>query len=175
MKNKNIGSKKRYRILYVCLGNICRSPAAQGITERIIAERRLEDIEADSAGILGYHAGELPDRRMRIHARRRGLELTHHSRKVTVDDFDRFDLIVAMDDSNYDDLRELAPSPETAAKVVRISNFFRQFTAWDHVPDPYYGGDQGFENVLDLLDDACTAIVDHAAARVDSSDKQLTK
>lgn len=157
--------KRRYKILFVCLGNICRSPAAQGIMERIIAERRMEDaLSVDSAGISSYHRGDLPDQRMRVHARRRGLELTHRSRPVTPSDFEEFDMIVAMDDSNYDQLRTMADSPEETDKVVKIASFFRQFTTWDCIPDPYYGGSEGFENVLDLLDDACNAIADKIAA-----------
>lgn len=158
--------EKKYRILFVCLGNICRSPAAQGVMERIVDERGLSDfVEIDSAGLSGYHSGELPDQRMRVHARRRGLELTHRSRRIVPDDFERFDLIVAMDDSNLAHLREMANSPEEERKVVRISGFFRQYKAMDHIPDPYYGGSEGFETVLDLLEDACHAIADNLATQ----------
>ena len=142
-------------------GNICRSPAGQGVMERIVDERGLNDrIFIDSAGISSYHSGDLPDQRMRVHATRRGLNLTHRSRQVCSDDFERFDLILAMDDSNYDHLRRLANSPEEMDKVKRIASFFRQYRHWDCIPDPYYGGSEGFENVLDLLDDACQNIAD---------------
>lgn len=152
---------KKYNILFVCLGNICRSPAGQGVMERIVDERGLNDrIFIDSAGISSYHSGDLPDQRMRVHATRRGLNLTHRSRQVCSDDFERFDLILAMDDSNYDHLRRLANSPEEMDKVKRIASFFRQYRHWDCIPDPYYGGSEGFENVLDLLDDACQNIAD---------------
>lgn len=152
---------KKYKILFVCLGNICRSPAGQGIMEKIVEERGLQDrIEVDSAGMSSYHSGDLPDQRMRVHAVRRGLQLTHRSRQVRTDDFERFDLILAMDDSNYDHLRSLANSPEEMDKVKRIASFFRQYRHFDCIPDPYYGGAEGFENVLDLLDDACQNIAD---------------
>ncbi len=152
---------RRYKILFVCLGNICRSPAAQGIMEKILEERGMTDaVEVDSAGISGYHSGDLPDTRMRVHAQRRGLDLTHRSRRATSDDLRRFDLIVGMDDSNVDDLKELADSVEDAAKVVQMSQFFRQHRRFYCVPDPYYGGAEGFENVLDLLEDACQCIAD---------------
>ena len=99
------------RILFVCLGNICRSPAAQGVMQRLVDEAGLTDCYVlDSAGTYAGHAGELPDKRMRIHAARRGYELTHRSRPVRSSDFDDFDIVVAMDDSNYDNLRRLAPT-----------------------------------------------------------------
>ena len=152
---------KKYKVLFVCLGNICRSPAGQGVLQSIVDERGLTDrVEIDSAGMSSYHRGDLPDQRMRVHARRRGLELTHRSRPVEHADFERFDLILAMDDSNYDHLRELADSVEEMEKVHRIADYFRQYRACDCIPDPYYGGSEGFENVLDLLDDACQNIAD---------------
>lgn len=151
---------EKYKILFVCLGNICRSPAAEGIMRRLVEERGLaERVEIDSAGLSGYHAGDLPDRRMRVHARRRGLELTHRSRPVSSSDFERFDMIAAMDDSNYDCLRDMAGTLKEEAKVVRIASFFRHYTTHDCVPDPYYGGAEGFENVLNLLEDACEGII----------------
>ena len=129
--------------------------------ESIVNERGISHlVDIDSAGISGYHAGDLPDQRMRVHARRRGLELIHRSRQVRPADFERFDLIFAMDDSNYDHLRDMANSPEEMDKVVRIASFFRQHSAMDCIPDPYYGGSEGFENVLDLLEDACHHIAD---------------
>lgn len=160
--------KSKYKILFVCLGNICRSPAAQGIMENIIAERGLEDlIEVDSAGISGYHEGDLPDSRMRVHASRRGLTLTHRSRPVRHADFEKFDLILGMDAGNIDNLREMADSLEEEAKVQPIARYFRAYRSHDCIPDPYYGGAQGFENVLDLLDDACRCIADKIEAGED--------
>lgn len=150
----------KVRILFVCLGNICRSPAAQGVMERLIEENGIAGrFVIDSAGLYGGHAGDLPDPRMRVHARRRGLDLTHRSRQVRESDFDNFDIIVAMDDSNYDRLRALAPTPEDQEKVVKMADFFILHPWADCVPDPYYDGDQGFENALDLIEDGCQGLL----------------
>ena len=154
--------EKKYKILFVCLGNICRSPAAEGVMLRLIEERNLVGrIEVDSAGTYGGHAGSLPDRRMRVHARSRGYELTHRSRRVTGDDFERFDLIVGMDGSNVHTLREMAATIDEARKIVPMGRFIRRYPHYDHVPDPYYEGSEGFEHVLDLLEDSCAALLDH--------------
>lgn len=159
-----VGSSKsstdKVRILFVCLGNICRSPAAQGVMERLVAEKGIADrFEIDSAGLYGGHAGDLPDPRMRVHARRRGLELTHRSRQVRESDFDSFDIIVAMDNSNYDRLRAMAPTLEDKRKVVKMADYFTLHPWADCVPDPYYDGDQGFENALDLIEDGCEGLL----------------
>lgn len=158
---ENASKDNKYGILFVCLGNICRSPAAQAAMQQIADERGISDkLTIDSAGISGYHSGDLPDRRMRDHARRRGLQLTHRSRQVRPDDFEQFDLIVAMDDSNYDHLRQMANSVEEMDKVAKAASFFRNHPHYDCIPDPYYGGEEGFESVLDLLHDACNTIAD---------------
>ena len=145
-----------HKVLFVCLGNICRSPAADGIMHAIVeskGESPLWDI--DSAGTGRYHIGDLPDRRMRLHARQRGYELTHRARQVTEADFDRYDLIIGMDGANVADLRRLAPTPEAQAKVHAMAEYFSPRALYDYVPDPYYEGAEGFELVLDLLEDAC--------------------
>ena len=140
------------RVLFVCLGNICRSPAAEGVMLANIAEHGDASFwEIDSAGTGNYHIGDLPDHRMRIHARRRGLELTHRCRQVQPDDFERFDAIIGMDASNLRNLRAVAPSPEAEEKIIGMAEFFDHATRYDHVPDPYYEGAEGFELVLDLL------------------------
>lgn len=147
---------KPVRVLFVCLGNICRSPAAEGVFLEILLENgAMGRYVVDSAGTGGYHVGQLPDERMRIHARRRGLELTHRCRKVSVEDFDDFDLIIGMDASNLTNLRRLAPSVEAARKIHGMAEFFSGGARYDHVPDPYYEGAEGFELVLDLLQDGC--------------------
>lgn len=147
------------KILFVCLGNICRSPSAEEIMRHMLNRESLDkSVIVDSAGIHGYHQGELPDSRMRMHASRRGYRLTHRSRPVRTEDFYDFDLIIGMDDSNIDALHQLAPSPEEAAKIHRMSEYAVRKT-FDHVPDPYYGGASGFENVLDILEDACEGIL----------------
>lgn len=156
-KRKDKGEK--VRILFVCLGNICRSPAAQGVMERLVEERGVADrFVIDSAGLYGGHAGQLPDSRMRAHARRRGLNLTHRSRPVKISDFDDFDIIVGMDDSNYHRLRAMAPTVEDESKVVRMADFFTQHPWADCVPDPYYEGAEGFEKALDLIEDGCLSL-----------------
>lgn len=149
------------RILFVCLGNICRSPTAEAVARAEAITRGCEDdFEFDSAGLYAGHAGELPDSRMRAHARRRGYELAHRSRPVSESDFFDFDLILAMDDSNFDALRHMAPTLETQQKVARMIDFAHNRRFLDAVPDPYYGGADGFELVLDLLEDACGNLVD---------------
>ncbi|MCM1490041.1 MAG: low molecular weight phosphotyrosine protein phosphatase [Muribaculum sp.] len=154
------GIKDKTKILFVCLGNICRSPAAQGVMERLVEERGVADkFEIDSAGLYGGHVGDLPDSRMRVHARRRGLELTHRSRQVRESDFDIFDLIVAMDDSNYDRLRHMAPTPDDETKVVKMADYFTLHPWADCVPDPYYEGAEGFEKALDLIEDGCNTLL----------------
>ena len=143
------------KILFVCLGNICRSSSAEEIMRTFVKREGLEhQIEVDSAGILSYHEGELPDSRMRMHAYHRGYELTHLSRPVCTEDFFEFDLIIGMDDRNIQDLKDRAPSPETELKIRRMTDYCRNKQV-DYVPDPYYGGASGFENVRDILEAAC--------------------
>ena len=151
----------KYNVLFICLGNICRSPAAQAVMQAMVDERGLSDrFYIDSAGIGGWHIGDLPDKRMRVHARPRGYELTHRARKVRSADFEDFDLIVGMDASNVDDLCNLAMTLEQQDKVVMMGDYIRQYPKYDHVPDPYYEGSEGFELVLDLLEDACDNLLD---------------
>lgn len=150
------------KILFVCLGNICRSPAAQGIMQDIIDKEGLGNkFYLDSAGLYGGHAGDLPDQRMRVHAIRRGYNLTHKSRKVRQSDFYNFDLIVAMDDSNYSQLKAMAPTIEDEKKVVKMIDYINGFPGYDYVPDPYYEGSEGFELVLDMLEEGCRVLVEN--------------
>ena len=124
--------------------------------QAMVDERGLTDrFEIDSAGFGGWHIGDLPDKRMRVHARPRGYELTHRARRVSPADFEDFDLIVGMDAANIDDLRYLAATPEQLDKVVMMGDYIRRYPHYDHVPDPYYEGSEGFELVLDLLEDSC--------------------
>lgn len=147
------------RILFVCLGNICRSAAAEEIMRCYIRREGLDNvIQVDSAGISGYHQGDEADPRMRAHAARRGYTITHRSRPVCLNDFEAFDMILAMDDSNFDALKAKAPDVESEHKIVRMTDFCRVKQV-DHVPDPYYRGAQGFENVLDILEDACSGLL----------------
>lgn len=156
----------KYKILFICLGNICRSASAEEIMRTLIKKEGLEnEIDVDSAGISGYHEGDLPDARMRAHAIRRGYRLTHLSRPVRTEDFYNFDLIVGMDDSNIDALHDKAPDTDSEKKIRRMTDFCRTKVA-DHVPDPYYGGAQGFENVLNILEDACQGLLEEIAPRI---------
>lgn len=151
---------KNYNVLFVCLGNICRSPAAEGIFKKLVKEEGLEDkISVDSAGTSGYHIGDLPDHRMRQHGARRGYKFDSLSRKFSIDDFYYSDIIIVMDDNNYRDVMRLAPDIESEGKVNRMTEFSQKY-GHDHVPDPYYTGADGFELVLDLLEDACAGLLD---------------
>jgi protein-tyrosine phosphatase len=145
------------RILFVCMGNICRSPTAEGVMRRLVEDAGL-DIEVDSAGTGGWHAGEPPDERATLAARRRGVTLEGAARQIRPADFRRFDLLVAMDRRNLRELLDLAPDDEAAAKV-------RLLVADTDVPDPYYGGDRGFETVLDMVESACRELLDEVRSR----------
>lgn len=162
-KNKYLPeiSSTPVKVLFVCLGNICRSPAAEGVFLDAANRRNVSHLfEVDSAGTYGGHVGQLPDNRMRVHARRRGYDLVHRCRRVTGSDFEDFDIIVGMDNNNMYALRQLASTVEESRKIVSMASFFRQFPQFDHVPDPYYEGSEGFELVLDMLEDACECLLD---------------
>lgn len=151
----------KQRILFVCLGNICRSPAAEAVLKMLIEREALgEDIYVDSAGTYGGHAGERSDSRMRRAAAARGIDMPHLARQVREADFDRFDRIIAMDDNNYEALFRLAPDREAQNKIFRFREYLRRHTDWSYIPDPYYEGHEGFELVLDLLEDGCATLVE---------------
>lgn len=153
------GKRKKIRLLFVCLGNICRSPAAEGIMATVVKKNDLQDmIEVDSAGTSGWHEGELPDERMRSHGEGRGYNFDSHARKFRKSDFDNFDYILVMDRQNFSNVRSLATGKEQTDKIHMMTEFSRQYTH-DHIPDPYYGGASGFELVLDLLEDACEGLL----------------
>ncbi|WP_237275364.1 low molecular weight protein-tyrosine-phosphatase [Tenacibaculum ovolyticum] len=143
------------KILMVCLGNICRSPLAEGILQSKLSA---DFFEIDSAGTAGYHVGELPDKRSIAVARKYGVDITNQrSRKFVKSDFKEFDLIFAMDESNYDNIISMIDDSNDIPKVKLILN--ELYPSEDRsVPDPYYGGDQGFENVYKMLDEACENI-----------------
>ena len=150
------------RILFVCMGNTCRSPTAEGVMRRLVEEEGL-DIEIDSAGTGGWHAGEPPDERATLAARRRGVTLEGAARQVTADDYRRFDLLIALDRSNLRELIARAPD-EDAAERVRLLREFDPAAGDLDVPDPYYGGDRGFETVLDMVEAACRGLIDELRA-----------
>ena len=154
--------REKKRVLFVCLGNICRSPAAEGIMREIVrAEGEADKWVIDSAGIGGWHVGQQPDRRMCVHAGRRGIDLTgQRCRQVRPSDFDDFDIVIGMDSSYISDLCDLARTPDDERKIVSMGEFVSMATRYDHIPDPYYEGAEGFELVLDLLGDACRNLFD---------------
>jgi protein-tyrosine phosphatase len=150
------------RLLFVCLGNICRSPTAEGVMRSLVREAGLEDaIELDSAGTGGWHIGSGPDERATAVARSRGIALEGSARQVCAEDFLEFDLLIAMDRSNLRDLRRLASDDEQRERVRLLREFDRESArAGDlDVPDPYYGSPGGFEEVLDLVHAACEGLL----------------
>jgi protein-tyrosine phosphatase len=141
------------RILFVCMGNICRSPTAEGMFRHIAAQEAEGDWEIDSAGTHDYHIGESPDKRAIAAAKQRGIDLTDlRARKIELDDFERFDLILAMDRENLSTLQQYAP--DSAHERIKLVMDFAPDAYTREVPDPYYGGPKGFEEVLDLLEQA---------------------
>ena len=154
--------RMKQRILFVCLGNICRSPAANGIMEKMVKEQGLQDlIEVDSAGTQGWHRGELPDPRMREAALSHGYTLTHRARRACEEDYLNFDMIVVMDDYNYEDMSRLAPDREYLDKLYRMAEFMTDFPDYHYVPDPYYEGVEGFHLVIKMLENGCREILKH--------------
>ncbi|WP_166367016.1 low molecular weight protein-tyrosine-phosphatase [Pseudomonas akapageensis] len=153
------------RVLFVCLGNICRSPTAEGVLRHQLKVAGLDDrIEVASAGTGDWHVGKAPDARTRRAALLRGYDLSQQrAQQVSAADFHRYDLILAMDKSNLGNLKAMQP----AAAKAELDLFLRRFDgAVDEVPDPYYGGEQGFERVLDLIEQACSALVIELKGRV---------
>lgn len=149
---------KPIRVLFVCLGNICRSPAAEGVMRALVEREGCNEIEIDSAGTAGWHCGKLPDERMRQAAKGRGLDLNSRARQVMPEDLSKFDLVVAMDESNQRDLRSLDPEGQRMSKIRLLCDFCSEHDTRE-VPDPYYGGPEGFEQVLDLLEDGCAGLL----------------
>jgi len=147
-------------VVFVCMGNICRSPTAEGVFRHVVKARNLQDvIKIDSAGTHAYHIGESPDSRSQATAKSRGVDLSaQRARKVEVDDFERFDYVIAMDCSNYENLKDLA----TVEQQERLYLFMDFTSAWDNaeVPDPYYGGGDGFKNVFDMVQSASEGLLE---------------
>ncbi|GAB2285536.1 hypothetical protein Dimus_019984 [Dionaea muscipula] len=159
---------KPFSVLFVCLGNICRSPAAEGVFRDLVKKRGLDSkFDIDSAGTIDYHQGNLADPRMRAAAKKRGVDITSISRPIRPSDFIDFDLILAMDKNNRSDIldafdrwKERDKLPADAYKKVKLMCSYCKKHEETEVPDPYYGGPQGFEKVLDLLEDACESLLD---------------
>ncbi|MBR5989602.1 MAG: low molecular weight phosphotyrosine protein phosphatase [Prevotella sp.] len=156
----------KQRLLFICLGNICRSPAADGIMHHLVEARGLtDDFYIDSAGIGSWHVGQLPDYRMRRCGERHGYVFDHRARQFSAADFDRFDLIAVMDHENYHDVARQARSAADRQKIIRMSDYLRHHPGQQTVPDPYYGDDRDFEFAVELLEDACEGLLDELTAR----------
>lgn len=151
----------KHSILFVCLGNICRSPAAEGILRSMVDARGMgADFLIDSAGIGGWHVGQLPDGRMRRCGASHGYRFDSRARQFAAADFARFDTIVAMDDDNRRALLRMAASDRDRRKVVQMAGFLRHHPASRDIPDPYYGEARDFDLVVELLEDACEGLLD---------------
>jgi protein-tyrosine phosphatase len=159
-------SGAKVSVLFVCMGNICRSPTAEGVFRRLVTDAGLGDaVHADSAGTHAYHSGEPPDRRARAAAERRGYSLDEiRARRVTDLDFEGFDFIVAMDEDNLSNLRDFAEEPHH--HKIRLFLEFAGRSDMREVPDPYYGGAQGFERVLDLVEEASAGLLEAVRERL---------
>ncbi|CAL9114564.1 unnamed protein product [Musa textilis] len=176
----SMAETKPFSVLFVCLGNICRSPAAEAVFTDLVRKRGAESgFNIDSAGTIGYHEGDPADSRMRSAAKRRGIEVTSISRPLRPSDFREFDLILAMDMQNREDImsayerwRFKEPLPEDAPKKVKLMCSYCKKHSEAEVPDPYYGGPQGFEKVLDLLEDACGSLLDSIVAENSQTSNQ---
>lgn len=146
-------------IVFICWGNICRSPAAEATFRKLVEGRNLQDvITCDSAGTISQHQGNSPDSRMQKAAKDRDIQTCGTARMVTSEDFSSADMLITMDNFNFSELSQLAPDQKAKAKIKPFCDFVS--TADTEVPDPYYGGAQGFEKVLDLLEDGCVHLLD---------------
>lgn len=153
------------KVLFVCLGNICRSPIAEALFKKKVAERGLsQSFHIDSAGTANYHIGKMADERSRRNAKENNLEIDHRARQVLADDLENFDHIIAMDRSNYNNILRLSTSSKHRSKVVLMRSFadgpFDPASEAADVPDPYYGGEEGFQEVYNILDECCDRFLD---------------
>ena len=159
-----------YKLLFVCLGNICRSPAAENIMNHLIDRANLsENLICDSAGTASYHIGSPPDRRMAVAAATVGIKLRGQARQFKKSDLENFDLILAMDRENYQDILSLDSGGQYRNKVLLMCDFCSRH-AIKEVPDPYYGGSEGFAQVIDLIFDACDGLLQHVMTSIPPSD-----
>lgn len=160
-KVSNMTKKGKHTVLFICLGNICRSPAAEGIMKSLVEKAGLQnEFEIDSAGIGGWHIGQLPDSRMRKCGAEHGYNFNSHARQFQKSDFARFETIVVMDNENYRAITSMASSESDRKKVVRMADFLAHHREYTTVPDPYYGDYSDFELVITLLEDACQELLD---------------
>lgn len=161
MYKSDVSTDGKIRLLFICLGNICRSPAAHGVMQQMVDEGGIADrFYIDSAGIGDWHVGQLPDLRMRRHGARRGYDFNHHARQFKKSDFGKFDYIVVMDESNYSAIMSMTDSEADRRKVIRMVDYISHFPDATSVPDPYYGESEAFDFALDLIEDGCRGIMD---------------
>lgn len=160
-------NKENINLVFVCLGNICRSPAAEGIMKKMIENEGLEKrVFVDSAGTSNWNEGKAPDERMTLHGKKRGYDFCSVARTFRSSDFDKFDYILVMDNNNYMNVKKLASTEEEVSKIHRMTDFSKDFSDHDHVPDPYYGGDDGFNLVMDLLEDAAKGLLEEIKTKL---------
>lgn len=160
-------AQESFRVLFVCWGNICRSPAGENVFRHLLAEsEHAGRIECDSAGTIDAHAGKAPDTRMRQTLEQRGIKVQGTARQIRGKDFDTFDLILTMDDFNRQEVLAMTRSAQDRAKVRPFTEFCQEHEE-SEVPDPYYGGDSGFEFVADLIEDGCSGLLEHIEAQFD--------
>ena len=159
LPTREITEDQPYNVLFVCLGNICRSPTGEGVMQHLVNEAGLQNyFLIDSAGTSAWHAGEPANSKSRSMAEKYGVSLLSRSRQVTTNDMDSFDLILAMDTSNEADLKSIAQSEEQRANIKRM-RFFDPNPEDGDVPDPYYGGLKGFDNVFKMVERSCKALL----------------
>ena len=157
----------RYNILFVCMGNICRSPAGENIFRQVVENAGLsKHIHCDSAGTIGIHSGNKPDTRMSKTIRRRGYKVTGHARQFSLQDFENFNLILVMDNENHKNILKLADTEEERAKLKMFTSICLQHHHHE-VPDPYYGGDTGFQLVADLIEDGSNGLIKYLKKELD--------
>jgi protein-tyrosine phosphatase len=161
------------KIIFVCLGNICRSPSAEAVMKKLIEEENLsEQIDVDSAGTIDYHQGEPADTRMKWHAAKRGYELNHRAKKINPEiDFSVNDYIIAMDNENYRDVIAMDKEKKYHNKIYQMAEFAKEIK-FEEVPDPYYGGSEGFETVLNILEYACKGLLEKIKNDIESGNKK---
>ncbi len=152
---------KRIKLLFVCLGNICRSPAAQAVMQQLVEEKGLSHLfYINSAGIGGWHVGQLPDKRMRLQGSLRGYIFDHRAQQLRREDFDHYDYLIGMDEENIHDMRRVCNSKKQANKIICLADYLRKYAGETTIPDPYYGGTKDFVWALDLIEDACEGLLD---------------
>ena len=162
---QNLTDKEKLHVVFVCWGNICRSPAAEATFRKLVIDRELDDrITCDSAGTIDQHTGNSPDPRMQNAAEARGIQTGGSARKANKDDFANADILLTMDNFNFTELNKLAPNDEGRKKIQRFCEYVNGTVS--EVPDPYYGGVSGFEKVLDLLEEGCSALLEDLRKRL---------